>query len=281
VQGEEIRSAAVTAVRDHFVDELRFVAKGDTLRDRWRLARMLVRIHARVGRLRSFTGWLPSPEVHEFDLSLRDGPSLRLRSDDVVLAFIYATYEYDVDFSPLTTVNSILDLGANVGLGAIYLAGRLSPETLVCVEPSPDTFRRLQENLRRNLPTALAINAAAVGREGSYQMVDGKESAGFSRVVRGEGEIEGLTVDQILARAGLDSVDLMKVDIEGSEAAIFEQAEEWGARVGAILGEVHPPLTVAMAESRLAVAGFEPLPVPDRPVFEDIVFVHRPTRAAG
>lgn len=90
----------------------------------------------------------------------------------------------------------------------------------------------------------------------------------------GAGTVEALTLNEALDRAGLDSVDLVKIDIEGGECT--SSGERGTGRAGlAILGEVHPPLTVPRALEQLAPYGFVPLPVPRRPIFEDLLFAHR------
>jgi FkbM family methyltransferase len=247
--------------------------RGQRLGDRVRIARMLAHLHLRHGRLRRLTDWLPRRQ-REFDLKLRAGPDLRLRTEDVVAIFILGAGEYDVDYSPLGELGTLLDLGANVGIASIYLADRLSPTRVVCVEPSPENHRLLAVNLRRNLPQATAMRAAVMPRPGRFRM-EAAEEPGELRVVDERGEVEGLTLEQIIDRAGLDTVDLLKVDIEGGELALFERAGEWAGRVGAILAEVHPPLSRATALAMLEPHGFAPLPIPERPLLADLVFARR------
>jgi len=235
---------------------------------------MLTHAHLRVGRLRALTHRLPRRPRKEIDLNLRGGPSLRLRYDDVVLTYIYGVGEYDVDFAPLGRVRTLLDLGANVGLASLYLDERLGLERVAAVEPSVANLGLLQENFKRNLPHGVALQAAVVGEPGEYH-VDEDNFPGSIRVVPGEGTVEALTLPEVLDRFELDTVDLMKIDIEGGEAGIFDNAEPWAGRVSAILGEVHPPLTVERAHEQLAEFGFEPLPLPDRAFFGDILYVRK------
>jgi FkbM family methyltransferase len=241
---------------------------------------MVAHLHSRIGRLGRLTERIPRRRGRQFDLKLRDGPCLRLRSDDVVAIFIFAIGEYDVDLRRLGDVTSLLDLGANVGLASIHLADRLdSLRRIVCIEPAPDSFRLLQVNLSRNLSGAVALQAAVIGKPGGHKLVNGRfpgETQVLPADAADDGELNTLTVSEALDQAEMESVDLMKIDIEGGEAAIFDAAAEWAPRVRAILGEVHPPLTVSAAQSQLREFGFVPLPVAARPVMKDILFVHRP-----
>lgn len=273
-EGEARRLPPVAALRDHLADEIRFIFRGASARDRLRILRILAHLHLRAGRARALTQHLSRRPSAEFDLQLRDGPSLRLRSEDIIVVLVYGALEYDLDFSLLGPIGSMLDLGANVGLVSIYFAEQLGIEQVFCVEAASANFRLLRENLARNLPQAGGIHAAAVGQPGAYHVEEGGEP-GEIRVLPGEGSIEALTVPEILDRAGMEGVDLLKIDIEGAEAEIFERAEEWGHRVGAVIGEVHPPLTTERAYEQLAEVGLRPLPVPER-LSHDLIFARRP-----
>jgi hypothetical protein len=50
-------------------------------------------------------------------------------------------------------------------------------------------------------------------------------------------EVRGITLSGLLEHLGWDYVDLMKIDVEGAEFAVF--ADPSMHRVGAIIGEVH------------------------------------------
>jgi FkbM family methyltransferase len=269
------RSSSAVAIRDHLVSELRFVFRGSRIRDRARIARMLVHLHTRVGRLSRLTRSLPYGAQREFDLELTGGPSLRVRPDDVVIIYILGVGEYDLDLAPLGKVSSLLDLGANIGVASIRLAQRLGGiDRIVCVEPEPESFRLLEQNLERNLPRAKALRCAAVAEPGEYHL-DGARRPGEVRVLREGGGVDVMTVNELLDANRLSSVDLMKIDIEGGEAQILARAGDWASRVGAIIGEVHPPLTVSAAIEQLRPFGFQPQPVPTGPIFGDIFFVTR------
>lgn len=235
-------------------------------------------VHSRVGRAKPLTGWLPDHRVREFGLRLRDGTDLRLRTTDWVLLEVFGG-AYALDLSPLGRVKTVLDLGANVGLASVYLARRLTEASFVCVEPSAESFRLLRENLRRNVPQAQAFRAAVVAKPGAYRLEEA-DVPSESRVVTAEsgaseGGVEAMTIAEVMTRAGIETVDLMKMDIEGGEAALFESAGEWAPRVRALVAEVHHPLTVKIAEGRLSAHGFVSLPRPAGAKFERIVYMAR------
>jgi len=52
-------------------------------------------------------------------------------------------------------------------------------------------------------------------------------------------QIEGVSLNDIIINYGLARIDLLKIDIEGSEKEVFESNTEWITRVDHIIVEVH------------------------------------------
>lgn len=241
--------------------------------------RLGLRLHLHIGRAARFGRLIPLGAVRELDLTLDHGDiSLRLRSNDVAVIEIMGLDAYGVDLALLGNVKTVFDIGANIGVTSVYLARRLPDARFVCVEASPSSFALLEENLSRNVPRASALNLALVAEPGSFRVIEGSYS-GITRVDPDRGQsgtrIPGMTLSQLCEQSGFDTVDLLKLDIEGGEGGVFDRAADWAARVRTILAEVHPPLTVAAAESRLAAYGYRSLPLPNSPKFADILFVGR------
>jgi len=64
--------------------------------------------------------------------------------DEVFGSQIYHHREMRLPKSP-----TIMDVGANVGLYALWAHQRYQPRTICCYEASPRTFACLQDNIRR------------------------------------------------------------------------------------------------------------------------------------
>ena len=52
-------------------------------------------------------------------------------------------------------------------------------------------------------------------------------------------QVPAITMDEVLREYQLDRIDLLKVDIEGSEKELFAAADSWIGRVDAICLELH------------------------------------------
>jgi FkbM family methyltransferase len=157
---------------------------------------------------------------------------------------------------------TIVDLGANVGFATVALAARHPGARFVCVEPDASSRALLARNLHLNGVDAVVLAAAVVGTPGRYAVAPGRAPASNRVHASPAGAVEGITVAEVLARGGLDTVDLLKVDIEGAEAEVFAGAAEWASRVQAVIAELHEPFGLDDADALLAPHGFERTELP-------------------
>ncbi len=172
---------------------------------------------------------------------------LFLRSNDGAEAFVHSeTFEHACYRLPLPDApGTILDLGANIGLSAIYFA-RLFPDAeLACVEPAPGNLRGLSKNLKLNSVRAAIIPAAVDADDGCVLLELGERYHGHrvveqsSSASRSVLEVEAISVPTILRRLCWERIGLLKVDIEGHEAALFARDCDWLDRVDAMCIEWH------------------------------------------
>ncbi len=128
----------------------------------------------------------------------------------------------------------VVDLGANIGLFSLGVAGLAA--RVVAVEAQSGFVPRIIENLAANrLREKVSILCAFVGAGGKLDQPGELERASAFEGQRPE----RLTLDELCAREKLDRIDLLKLDIEGSEFALFEAPGAWLDRVDRIVMEVH------------------------------------------
>jgi FkbM family methyltransferase len=121
-----------------------------------------------------------------------------------------------------------VDVGANVGTYTIWAAERGAE--VIALEPAPDTFGLLQENLSLNGYQVTAIQAAAGACCGTAKFTSGRD-AGNRLDPNGPVQAQLLTIDSLIKDR---TVTGMKVDVEGFEIevirgcsqALFEQRIE-------------------------------------------------------
>jgi FkbM family methyltransferase len=148
---------------------------------------------------------------------------------------------------------TVIDLGANIGLATLYLSAHYPDCRFFAVEPNPDTFRVLDMNLRGLVRDGRAqiLRGAVWGSEARLAADARRDPEHFSAFATVEaagdddgddgahGRIEGLPIQELIARAGFEQVDLVKADIEGAEVELFKGDLGWLRRVNALAVEFH------------------------------------------
>ncbi len=175
-------------------------------------------------------------------------PVLRIPADDVFMynqVFNKRDYGMKVNKPPAV----VIDAGANIGMASIWFASRFPQAKIIAIEPETGNHDLLRRNVQP-YPNITLVQAALWDRESELSIVSqpGFGEAGF--VMTGEGEeippgakivqkIRALTIPAIMEEFGLDSVDILKMDIEGSEREVFEAAAPWIGKVETLIAELH------------------------------------------
>ncbi len=160
-----------------------------------------------------------------------------------------------------------VDVGANAGAHALVMAAACGPAgRVVACEPNPELRTRLEANVALNGlgqvtvrpyavtaepgPVTLHVPADPVHTGGASLLGGVHEHLRDARRI----EVEGVTLDELARREGLTHVRLVKIDVEGLEAAAlaggraliardrpalaFEYTREWWHAAGASLETV-------------------------------------------
>ena len=135
--------------------------------------------------------------------------------------FVYWIYRNPVAENP--PPHNVVDAGAHIGLASIYFASRFPGSRILAVEPDANNFRMLVENTRP-YPNITPVHAALWYQDAPISVEGTEEESWASRVnAEGRGQsVRGLTLKTLLASHGMETVDLLKVDVEGAEKEIFE-----------------------------------------------------------
>lgn len=167
-------------------------------------------------------------------------------------------------FAPRRSKPFVVDCGANIGL-ATFFVKTLAPEAdVLAFEPEPTAFRLLEENVRHNRLADVECVSAALAREPGVRTLrtpaaaHGGASLEFDGVGWTATDVEAIRLSD---RIGTRRVDFLKLDVEGSEAAILDDLRDTGvlAQVDEIALEHHPtrPVDLAGVLNTLVEAGFE------------------------
>lgn len=162
---------------------------------------------------------------------------LRIRTSDLAVyhhVLLEGEYQVELPFSPQT----IVDAGANCGLTSVYYANQYPDAQIISVEPEESNYKALVRNV---LPyrNVLPVRAALWNRTGEVTTVD--VGGDWECQVREGTGCPAITMSTLMAEVGIDSIDLLKVDVEGAEKEIFSECE-WMGRVRVLAIELHDRL---------------------------------------
>jgi FkbM family methyltransferase len=166
----------------------------------------------------------------------------------------------------------IFDVGAN---GGIYSLAALAAEPSAHVhafEPTPEIAARLRETAELNRLAALTIHQTAVSNQDGFARLrrcgaDVGGNEGMNYIVADAGGADGervptVRLDTAFRQLRADRIDLLKLDVQGAEAAALEGAQDLLAagRVGWVFMELNwdvaHPCPATDSVRRLEAAGY-------------------------
>jgi len=152
--------------------------------------------------------------------------------------------------------STFVDVGANIGALAIPAAQKIGPSgRVVAIEASPRVFPYLAHNVAINGTSNIHLRNCAASDSESPALPFYEAPAGhFGMGSLGPqfhaepAPVPAQTLDRILAEENIAEVTVLKVDVEGSESAVFRGA-------AGLLNSPHPPMVIFefcdWAEARL------------------------------
>lgn len=158
-------------------------------------------------------------------------------SDYWAIKDIFLDGEYDLKREIHPTI--IVDLGANIGISAIYFALKYPHAQVFAFEPHPQTFARLKENVKDVAsihPHKYAISDA----KGHVSFSAAKHSTHASLFGSSKDfvDVESIRPDDLFGLLNIEKIDILKFDIEGAERFLLEDFSRFG-HVRNYVGEMH------------------------------------------
>lgn len=147
------------------------------------------------------------------------------------------------ELKALKNVHTIIDLGANIGLSTLYFKTKYPQASVIAIEPEQGNFDMLKKNVN-GLPGVYCLRNAVWNRHKQLQLNATRYGEyGFSvqeETDAGPNRIESVTMDEIREMFAISKIDLLKIDIEGSEKELFsDNYLRWLPEVNCIIIELH------------------------------------------
>lgn len=169
----------------------------------------------------------------EAEIVLRDGTTIsapEARTLVPLLLEIFVDRAYDREPVALRAGDVVVDIGAHAGTFALYAVAR-GARRVIAYEPSPVNVAHARRNLERNGARAVElVEAAVAAEEGTALLGLARYSVGnvllgtVDEPTERSVEVRTTTLAGIFADHGIERVDYLKIDCEGSEGALFAAA---------------------------------------------------------
>lgn len=155
-------------------------------------------------------------------------------SDLDAFNMIYSKKEYlpiiKAYFNNFTNSNeepiNIIDAGSNIGLTTLFFIDYFKKANIVSIEPELENFKILEFNLI-NCKNVYKINGAVWSNDCNIKIInDFKDKLNWSFRVEETNQINSIkafSINTITRNVGFESIDILKIDVEGSEKQIFDK----------------------------------------------------------
>jgi FkbM family methyltransferase len=144
--------------------------------------------------------------------------------ENIIPYLINEIFEEQCYETGIETFDTVLDLGANIGVAADYFRTRANQ--VYCVEAVNENFKLLNENCtRNNWRNVSCFNRAIWITDGeNLTFSEGNDRSNCHRSENVSSPIgvgSSITIKTLLDELDLSSVDLIKMDIEGAEVEVM------------------------------------------------------------
>lgn len=144
-----------------------------------------------------------------------DGPSLLYQYEEIIRRKSF-------DFKTSTNAPVIYCCGANIGIEVVKLAQQFPKAKIKAFEPDTELFSLLSKNVTQNGFTVELFNAALSTSGGTTTFHrDGKLGG---KIGSGNAEVKTIRLRDLLMKE--DAIDLLIMDIEGTENAVVPDCED-------------------------------------------------------
>ena len=139
------------------------------------------------------------------------------------------------------SIKVIIDAGANIGDETVRFRYFYPQAKIIAIEAESNNFRILQSNFKNDCNT-FCINSGLWWRSAKLEVVQSNHNEGFSvqeiPEFSSKSGIPALSMSDIINRYDLTDIDILKLDIEGTEFELFSRGtHSWIAAVGAFIVE--------------------------------------------
>lgn len=155
--------------------------------------------------------------------------------DKAVYDEVFLDRCYDLE---LGAPRYIIDAGAHVGMTSVFFALKYPDAQIIALEPEPANFAMLRANAAM-YPQIVPINAGLWSKE-TFLKITNPDANSWSFIVEEAAEgIKAVSIASLLSQFDWPRIDVLKIDIEGSEVEVLNHSDAWMDKVGSLVVETH------------------------------------------
>jgi len=151
---------------------------------------------------------------------------IRVNSTDLMaLTHVWMIQEYSNNDFHINDDDIVIDVGAHIGLFALYVSQFCKNGKILCYEPIKENYDMLVSNLKlNNMKNIFAFNKAVSKSDSPVRIYLNSDESGHSMFQANESyvDIDSTSLENIIIDNNLASVDFLKLDCEGAEYEIIE-----------------------------------------------------------
>jgi len=173
------------------------------------------------------------PDLHgKFSILVRPNTT-----DQDVYDEIFIEKKYDIE---VENPKVIVDAGAHIGLASVFFSYKYPEAKIIAIEPELNNFMVLEKNVQ-NYKNIIKLNAGLWSKKTFLSIMAKDVSTWSFRVIEEpfRKEIPAIGITNIIYDYSVAKIDILKMDIEGSEVAVFSNSTEWISFVKTLIIELH------------------------------------------
>lgn len=191
-----------------------------------------------------------APRNFNVRINLKNGLKFIVRArtmDRSVIKEVWIKNIYNKYGIKVNEGDTIIDIGAHIGVFSIYAAELNKTGKIYAFEPFIDNFRILENHkIINNKENLFIYNKGISDREGiqTLYLSPDNNTGGHSLHLKNHSdkkiEIETMTLSDFCDREKINKIDFLKMDCEGAEFEILKYDETVLQKVNKIVMECHP-----------------------------------------
>lgn len=151
----------------------------------------------------------------------------------------------------------IVDCGGHIGMSSVWFASRFPEAVIYCVEPDQSNFNLLQQNTKSYANVTL-LRGGVWNRSCHLEIsnpLSGSASFQLREVLdptpaQESSLLRAYTIEEIVHKEDASRLFLVKIDIEGAEAQVFQESTKWLEDTTMVIIELHDWLLPGQGTSK-------------------------------